>query len=735
MEVPSESECLKIKTLLHDDLSLSLCNRNDCKNYQQINSVLKSLGFFNGPEKLGREHFFGTQLRYFFGTSNDIRTGMNGLLKALADYKGDDYVLLQNTPKHINSVKSHKLMQLNFDVNNRIFYHRFVSKLVRRLVVQKLRNLTKTELQRKMEEYKNQDSNMYGNVFEENQVFDLMEGANVVYRRLGSNNDHEYSFGKFKLGFYNCVRHPPIQMWYEDMDHTKMLGINPVKEDTLYYPIDRCCFTVDVILLQKRKKNKDDVIVVNFVQMTTMDKHGVSPGGFFAMFMLVKLIKIVNNCDVRIKFFFIVSEELYPEFNSPEADYLHNLFDNIDIYALKIEKNMILEIDDGTYKPNGAKNQQKETALKEKKTSPLVKKKEEKSSSQNEPKIANEKSNKTLNKTSSSLSEKILISNEKVQRFFSSNEEREQKMELCSEGNCSTSACLLFKLSEFNGINLKLLWSENIECVIDNLKVTVNDALDINNGGLDLSDDFDYLENILSQPILSVEESEMEKPKEEIVQSKENIISKIKKNVKAEETKNSMKNKGKMKSKKGKRNPWSSASQVESNETTSDIDLVVFENTFSQDVRLIFSNYLKICTLFYKHKSSRKKWAKGKVLNLLPEITMSINDDDKNVFEINFHSFYDEKEIFILLGCFDLHLLNIDIQFINDDWNVKLKFFPHIFKKQKNFLLKIKDILSHLGIYYNINQNNDDDKKNNDGEIDKDNGIDNDYHSQISDDS
>jgi hypothetical protein len=163
------------------------------------------------------------------------------------------------------------------------------------------------------------------------------------------------------------VRHPPIQIWYEDMDHTKMLGINPVTEDTLYYSIDRCCFTVDVILLQKKKRHGNDIIVVNFIRMTTMNKHGVSPGGFFAMFMLVKLIKIINKCDVQVKFFFIVSEELYPKFNSPEADYLHNLFEDIDIYVLKIDKNMILENDDGGYKPNETKNQQINTALKKKK--------------------------------------------------------------------------------------------------------------------------------------------------------------------------------------------------------------------------------------------------------------------------------------------------------------------------------------------------------------------------------
>jgi hypothetical protein len=46
----------------------------------------------------------------------------------------------------------------------------------------------------------------------------------------------------------------------------------------------------------------------------------------------------------------------------------------------------------------------------------------------------------------------------------------------------------------------------------------VNDSLgeEDYNGGLDLSGDSNYLEDILSQPVLSVEESEMEKQKKEI---------------------------------------------------------------------------------------------------------------------------------------------------------------------------------------------------------------------------
>jgi hypothetical protein len=77
------------------------------------------------------------------------------------------------------------------------------------------------------------------------------------------------------------------------------------------------------VLQRRRKENGKQAIVVNFLQMTTKNKHGVSPGGFFAMFMFVKLIKINNLCDVKVNFFFIMPEESYDQFNLSEVDYLY----------------------------------------------------------------------------------------------------------------------------------------------------------------------------------------------------------------------------------------------------------------------------------------------------------------------------------------------------------------------------------------------------------------------------
>jgi proline dehydrogenase len=70
---------------------------------------------------------------------SDVRTGIEGLAEALDEYE-ESYELMQNTKKNVDSVQSHKLVQLNFSVKNR-FYHRIISKLVSRFIAERLRKL------------------------------------------------------------------------------------------------------------------------------------------------------------------------------------------------------------------------------------------------------------------------------------------------------------------------------------------------------------------------------------------------------------------------------------------------------------------------------------------------------------------------------------------------------------------------------------------------------------------
>jgi hypothetical protein len=88
-------------------------------------------------------------------------------------------------------------------------------------------------------------------------------------------------------------------------------------------------------------------------------------------------------------------------------------------------------------------------------------------------------------------------------------------------------------------------------------------------------------------------------------------------------------------------------------------------------------------------------------LNLLPQVKLKIDliDDESNIFEINFDMSFEKEEIYILLGCFNLHLLNIYIQNLKNVWNVKLNFYPDTFDLQTKFLKRISKILLMAGIY------------------------------------
>jgi hypothetical protein len=58
-----------------------------------------------------------------------------------------------------------------------------------------------------------------------------------------------------------------------------MLGMTPIHEDMLYYPKDRNCFTVDAILLEKRKneEGKEVIDVNSLLRKTKLGKKKILP--------------------------------------------------------------------------------------------------------------------------------------------------------------------------------------------------------------------------------------------------------------------------------------------------------------------------------------------------------------------------------------------------------------------------------------------------------------------------
>jgi hypothetical protein len=75
---------------------------------------------------------------------------------------------------------------------------------------------------------------------------------------------------------------------------------------------------------------------VNFLQVTVSPNHPVSPRGFLAMFLLVKLLEFSYNKVFSVNFYFVVPEENFSSFKSTEAIYLYYIFNKIQVYVSTI---------------------------------------------------------------------------------------------------------------------------------------------------------------------------------------------------------------------------------------------------------------------------------------------------------------------------------------------------------------------------------------------------------------
>jgi hypothetical protein len=670
MELPDDDECLKVRKLLKDEFPICLCNIGDME-YSRINLALKTLNFLETPEKIERKSLFGRQFRYLFATTTDIALALDNLIGALQAY-ATNHILMYTTIKDVNLVKLHKLIQLNFDVDNRFFYNIFISNLICCLVVEELRKLEKRKMWEELNRYKNRNVSIYVELFEKYGISLLLVENDVVFRSLGSQEDCKRKFPKSKRKFFSYVIHPPIQIWYEDIDHHRMLGTSAIDEDILYYPTDRICYTVDAILLQRRiSREGQNQISVNFLQVITSKKHDVSPGAFFAMFMLVKLIKFKNPC-VRVFFFFIVPGEVYGQFNSSKARYLRDLFEDIQIHVLKFdEKQRVFQNSDGKSKPpkekgNGTDIPNGETKQKKKlEKMKIIELGKEKKINEEIKLLKKKETEKKEN-----MDEELKPQEEKGNGTDIPNGESSVEEENVISKDCSiTLSNISITPAGFNGVNLKLFWNRDIECVIENSIATVNKSLNRkkDNKEFNLSEHFNCFGNTIPMNNFHFLEQNIEQ---------------------------------KLASQRKKKKKSSSPSETKSNETIPNIGLEN-KNSHLKDIPRLFWKYLEICTLFYKNKSSRETWKDNEILNLLPQVKLKIDltNDESNIFEINFDMSYKEEEICILLGCFNLHLLNIYIQNLQNVWNVKLKFYPSTFDLQIEFLKKISKILVMAGIY------------------------------------
>jgi hypothetical protein len=137
------------------------------------------------------------------------------------------------------------------------------------------------------------------------------------------------------MKFFHYVDYNPTQIWFDSVDCSNLLGSTLSNLPILYRPSLQYCATIDGVIVNQAQSE------VDFLQVTVSPNHPVSPRGFLAMFLLVKLLEFSYNKEFSVNFYFVVPEENFSSFISTEAIYLYYIFNKIQVYVSTIcEKNI-----------------------------------------------------------------------------------------------------------------------------------------------------------------------------------------------------------------------------------------------------------------------------------------------------------------------------------------------------------------------------------------------------------
>jgi hypothetical protein len=132
------------------------------------------------------------------------------------------------------------------------------------------------------------------------------------------------------MKFFHYVDYNPTQIWFDSVDCSDLLGSTLSNFPILYRPSLQYCATIDGIIVNQAQSK------VDFLQVTVSSNQPVSPRGFLAMFLLVKLLEFSYNKEFSVNFYFVVPEENFNSFVSTEAIYLHYIFNKIQVYVSTI---------------------------------------------------------------------------------------------------------------------------------------------------------------------------------------------------------------------------------------------------------------------------------------------------------------------------------------------------------------------------------------------------------------
>jgi hypothetical protein len=289
-----------------DSTSLADISRN-------LNELLPLDDPLNDPTQTLRKTIFGMQPRYLFAPDHKIAHGLKGLTNTINNFLKSGKIEVEETD-NLKKISSHKILQLEYDVEKRIFERKFVSLEVMRILIIKIFEEKDKQVWSILNNFKNSYRSLYGSLFGGYMDYYFGKGLETLVRpNIHNIRDldklpfTEASYPKCVKKYLHHRKFKYFQLWYEDENFQIPLGLNPISENTVFHQAKDGCATVDNIFVLFR----DGHVVVEFVQTTVRTDHPVSVAGFLPMLLFVKLVEFVNECKVTVIFSYFVP---YTEF-------------------------------------------------------------------------------------------------------------------------------------------------------------------------------------------------------------------------------------------------------------------------------------------------------------------------------------------------------------------------------------------------------------------------------------
>jgi hypothetical protein len=290
------------------------------KDIDSFKQGLKLLGIYDkDPSDIKRIDLFGRQPRYEFALDeNLILRRIDGIADELKRIKFN-FDIFDNL--------THQFISTEYNVNNGTVYTKYISEFLFQIIKKKIQSVDSTVIQTL---FNNVPLQFKGSVFEPLVRRKISEGFFGKVRFFDDDVSEDIYFDPviFEQYFYCQVR-DKIQMLYEDVNMTRLLGAIYIDRATHYLPSTYRTYDFDDILVFPQFEK--GICHVLFIQITTDHKHNVALGGFFGMLWFLLTVSHTLSCEVIPWFLFFVTKSNFTLFKEPQIKRLNVYFQNIRI--------------------------------------------------------------------------------------------------------------------------------------------------------------------------------------------------------------------------------------------------------------------------------------------------------------------------------------------------------------------------------------------------------------------